>query len=42
MESVMKLTIAEIGSVTGLTKDYSGNYGWDQFVYDFKKYIHCC
>jgi hypothetical protein len=39
MENVMKLTIVEIGSVTGLTKDYSGCCGWDQFVYDFRKHL---
>jgi hypothetical protein len=37
-ETVMKLTIVEIGSVARLTKDYSGNFFWDAFVYDFKKY----
>ena len=38
----MKFTIVEIGSVTGITKDYSGNDGWDGFVYDFKKWLPCC
>jgi hypothetical protein len=41
-EKVMKLTIVKIGSVSSLTKDYSGNYAWDGYVYDFKKYQPCC
>jgi hypothetical protein len=39
MENVMKLAISEIGSFTRLTKDYSGNWGWDAYVYDFRKYV---
>jgi hypothetical protein len=37
-EKVMKLTIVELGSASRVTKDYSGNFAWDGFIYDYRKY----
>jgi hypothetical protein len=34
----MKLAIEKLGSVSKVTRDYSGNYLWDAYVYDFRKH----
>jgi len=31
----MKLTLIRLGPVSVVTKDYSGNFAWDDPVYEF-------
>jgi hypothetical protein len=33
----MKTTLTELGAASEVTRDYSGNYWWDNLVYDFKQ-----
>jgi hypothetical protein len=35
----MKLTLIEIGRAIKLTRDYSGDFAWDAFAYDYRKYL---
>jgi hypothetical protein len=34
----MKLAIVRLGPVSKVTRDYSGNFIWDGFVYDYRKH----
>ena len=37
-EDVMKLAIVQLGRVSKVTRDYSGDFLWDAFVYDYRKH----
>jgi hypothetical protein len=32
----MKLKVTELGSASKTTRDFSGNFAWDQLMYDFR------
>jgi len=33
----MKTKVAELGSASKETRDFTGHYGWDNLVWDFRK-----
>ena len=34
---IMKCAIVELGAVSRRTRDYSGNFGWDNLTFSFKR-----
>jgi hypothetical protein len=36
----MKLKVTELGSATDKTKDLSGNFAWDNFMWDWRRVRH--
>ena len=34
----MKLTIAQLGTASKVTRDWTGAWAWDQIVYDYRKH----